>query len=200
MLTSLGWQGYSSSAPSLLCLIHLSTSDRFILLKYISIVLFPRFPGSERTRCPHTEVQVALACVSCLWPVCVCVCQHCVTYELPHPNLIPNLRPNYSVSLCHNFIRASLMLILLLGKASLPTPQAPPSFTDHLVEIYMTSKSQINIISNQESGLFKAHQVVSIPVRPSSSFLDFTHVFISCLILHSFHFLAKGTLTRSQTL
>ncbi|MXQ82209.1 hypothetical protein E5288_WYG010871 [Bos mutus] len=74
-----------------------------------------------------------------------------VTYELPHPNLIPNLRPNYSVSLCHNFIRASLMLILLLGKASLPTPQAPPSFTDHLVKIYMTSKSQINIISNQES-------------------------------------------------
>ena len=92
------------------------------------------------------------------------------------------------------------MLILLLGKASLPTPQAPPSLIDHLVKIYPASKSQINIISNQEVGLFKAHQVVSIPVRPSSSFLDFTHVFISSLILHGSHLLAKGTLTHSQTL
>ena len=194
MLTSLAWQGCSSSAPSLLHLIHLSTSDRFIFLKYVSIVLFPRSPGSERTRCPHTEVQVALDCVSCLWPVCVCVCQCCVTYKLPHPNLIPNLHPNYAVGLCHNFISASFMLILLLGKPSLPTPQAPPSLTDHLVKTYMASKSQINIISNQESGLSKAHQIVSTPVCPPSGLLDSTHASISSLILHGSHLLAQRDL------
>lgn len=117
-----------------------------------------------------------------------------ITYKLPHPNLIPNLHPNYAVGLCHNVISASLMLILLLGKPSLPTPQAPPSLTDHLVKIYMASKSQINITSNQESGLSKVHQMVSTPVCPSSSFLDSTHASISSLILHGSHLLAQRDL------
>lgn len=167
-------------------------------------MLFPRFQAL-RARCPHTEVQVALDCVSCLWPVCVCVCLQTATPTAtnchlqaatpqPDPQLTPQLFWVCVVTSSMPLSCSSFCLERLLSQPpGTPKPYWPPG------EIYTASKSQINIISNQEVGLFKAHQVSNlIPVRPSSSFLDFTHLFISSLILHGSHLLAKGTLTHSK--
>ena len=91
MLKVFAWPGCNSPAPSLPPPIYLSTSDRFIFLKYVFTMVFPRFQVAPRTHCPHVRVQISPGCVSCLWPVCVHVCQRHAICKLPLPNPWANL-------------------------------------------------------------------------------------------------------------